>query len=192
VDRTDRGEELAKSLATHESLVAFTKQVVFNNWDSEEAIYKNTAWRKLVGDVFPAIVLQSASYTDGTADVVFFATGDHTPIGDELAEILSTQIMAYADVKGAGQHWGPWRPDGGCPVPRPRTPEPTPPPADTPLVPTITVPDVVVKAPGVDIEIGGEEEEEEPGSLEIPVLAYLLIFACGAAGIYKKLQKESE
>ena len=167
---TPQDLEIQRFVRTDPTMQSLVRQTIFNEWNRNTPILRDTDWRHYLGNARPAILLQTQSNKDGKSAVIYYNAGDTLRPGKKLAQEIANSIRAY--VRDC--------PDGSCPWnPRPRptpepSPEPSPEPTPAPLVPTI------------EPEIDEQATEEEK---QIPLLFFLIPAAGAALAMRQKVQE---
>lgn len=174
---------LARFLREDPRMNAFCQRVVFNEFNDNTRLIKETSWAARLGTERPALLIQSSHDTAGQADVLFYAKGKQVYDGTYLRAI-DHALKAYAQhVESKSQRpFRPICPGPDCPQPQP--PAPTPAPAvPQPLVPTV-LPELQPTPVPVVPEINDESG--------LPLLLLILAGLGGAGGgIWSKLNDES-
>ena len=186
---TPADAKLHTVLRKNRNLAALAGSTIFNEWTDSMAVVNSTDWQTYLGPKRPVLLLQAKSKYDGTAPVVYFASGKFDTaqmVTDIRAALKAYQKHAATPVEQRGP-WRPFRPanpncpDGRCPI----SPQPQPTPAPQPVAPPVVTP----IAPTVDVEPDlGDEPEEDAGGF--PLLLLLLPLLAGGAGLYQS-QKQN-
>lgn len=166
----------------------FRDQCVYNEYTDQTALIKSTAWKTFLGPNRPAVLLQAAQDRNGKAKIVFYASGENLPIGNDLYVYLQNNLNSYvaAHNEGKAEQWVRQCPNGRC---WPRQPQPTPEPPTPPVVipPVEPITPTVPVVPEIPQLEAPEEVADDDGIPVIPLL--LLIFGASAFGIYTATRK---
>lgn len=194
-------QQLKKALySPGHPLYSLREGCIFNEWSSGDAILQRTDWQDYLGASRPVLLLQAKGQEDGSAHVIFVASGNQLHNLKLVVANIGNALLRYKRwlTVPSGQRIQ-WKCDPrGC-FPRrqqqqleidvqPQQQQATPPKRK---VDPITSVDVDLPSLGVDVDTGEGEEPAGEDERGFP-LALLLIPLLGAgAGIASHIKNQS-
>jgi hypothetical protein len=194
---TEADARLLQFLHTNEHLVKVRGAVTWNEYSTDRAVIRDTAWAKFLGvgsgGEFPCVILQGQSSPDGKAYVVAFFRGT-----DLMKQLKRLPVRLQIAIDAATEKVVSQCPGGKCPypilprVPLPRrvpNPQPGPQPQPQPSPAPATPPPVV--KPLIPTVVPKDEPADPADDEGIPIWMFALPLIGAGAGLWKSFDHSS-